>query len=301
MYERILIPLDGSERAQSILVHLGPFLKWTNAKITLLAAIGRPQYTSPDTLEELGYARRQAQRYLNSVRSRMRDKGLDADIEVRTGTASECILDAAVELGVDLVAIASHGHGGLTRLYVGSTAERVLRASACEVLLVKSAEAVDQPADQTVPLPAGSASWTDVLVPLDGSMNAEAAIPRAARLAGLSDATVHLLRVVPAVPSAGYYVPAEAAVNDTSAVDTYLDNLAGGLRATGLKVRTQVAQGHAVTTITDYAQRQDVGLVVMTTHGRTGLQRWLLGSVAESILRAMHIPILLRRITNDVK
>jgi nucleotide-binding universal stress UspA family protein len=139
-----------------------------------------------------------------------------------------------------------------------------------------------------------------LLVPLDGSALAAAALPMAAGLAALCDAQATLLMVVPPVEDV------IATPGETIAVDTqlesrryqarqYLDRLGQEPEWRGLRLQTAIAYGRAAEEILGYADGEGVDLIVMTTHGRSGLGRWVWGSVAEKVLRAAHTPVLLLR------
>ena len=132
-----------------------------------------------------------------------------------------------------------------------------------------------------------------ILVPLDGSPLAEAAVPKAIELAKeLPGVSIVLLRAAEA--SALGVDPIEAQVDAVREAETYLDGMARQLRAEGVKkVETSVWYGPPTPSIVEAADIGRADLIVMSTHGRSGLGRLLLGSVAESVLRATHVPILL--------
>jgi nucleotide-binding universal stress UspA family protein len=134
-----------------------------------------------------------------------------------------------------------------------------------------------------------------ILVPVDGSALAEAALPRALELAEVSGARVLLLRAAqaPTVPGVD---PTEAQVRVVREAETYLAQLRQRLtREGGVKVETSVWYGPAAHAIVEAARLHRADEIVMTTHGRSGLGRLLLGSVAESVLRGTTTPILLLR------
>ena len=135
-----------------------------------------------------------------------------------------------------------------------------------------------------------------ILVPLDGSALAEAVLPRAVELAKDSGAKVELLRAVEAYTIPGVD-PTEAQIKVVEEGETYLADVAARLRADGVKgVETSVWYGPAAYAIVEAARLHRVDLIAMTTHGRSGLGRLILGSVAESVLRGTTVPILLARV-----
>jgi len=133
-----------------------------------------------------------------------------------------------------------------------------------------------------------------ILVPLDGSDCAENVLPKAEKLATDLRATLVLLRVANAhvFPGAD---PTEAEVKVVREAEEYLGKLGEILKVKGFKVETHVRYGHDAEEILDHAAQKDIDLVAMTTHGRSGVKRFLLGSVAEKVLRHSPKPIFLVR------
>ncbi len=140
-----------------------------------------------------------------------------------------------------------------------------------------------------------------ILVPLDGSTFSEHALPAALGIARASGARVHLVQVheVPFMPLAPEaVVPWDAAWDDTLRAQEheYLRTMAGRVaEAAGVTVRTELLEGNVETALAGYAQEAGIDLIVMTTHGRGGLSRWWLGSVADAVVRRSQLPVLLMR------
>jgi nucleotide-binding universal stress UspA family protein len=142
------------------------------------------------------------------------------------------------------------------------------------------------------------------LVPLDGSMVAEAIVPFILEIAGPLDMEVALLRVVVPAPPVVLEASGAVAVEDVEKLrkdaEEYLASVAPGLRAKGVKVTTAVrCGGNAVVEILDGARSLDADLIAMTTHGRGGLGRLLFGSIAEAVLRQAEIPVFMMRQTRE--
>jgi nucleotide-binding universal stress UspA family protein len=177
----------------------------------------------------------------------------------------------------------THGRGGLGRLLLGSVAESVDRTAPVPVLLVR-----------------GRLGWTPealgtVVVPLDGSERSEGVLPAVEALAGPLDLPVHLLHVIE--PLAGATGEAALALDrlvELRAADgeRYLAKAVAPLEAKGIRVTCALRHGTPVDAILAYVREAGAGLVAMSTHGRTGLGRLLLGSVAERVLRAAPVPAL---------
>jgi nucleotide-binding universal stress UspA family protein len=146
-YRRILVPLDGSDLAESALGHLDALARPTS-EIVLLRAVASAKYLvthaegdpSPGLIESSEVAedaRRQAQEYLENVATPLRDRGLQVSSIVAVDGAAEAIVQAARQLDVELVAMASHGHGGVQSTLLGSVADAVVRKSSQPVLVLR--------------------------------------------------------------------------------------------------------------------------------------------------------------------
>jgi nucleotide-binding universal stress UspA family protein len=139
--------------------------------------------------------------------------------------------------------------------------------------------------------------YKKILVPLDGSSFAEAAVRHAYPLARSQNAEIVLLSVV-VFPTRDFdVIPMKYAVSDEVKAETkrYLEQVAGSLRRVGIRTSTFVESGYVAETIIDFAAQHQIDLIVMSTHGRTGPVRWLLGSVAFQIVQHAHVPVLLVR------
>jgi nucleotide-binding universal stress UspA family protein len=148
--------------------------------------------------------------------------------------------------------------------------------------------------------------YTHVLVPLDGSELAEVALPHAITMAKPTGATVTLLRILePSVPGPamggqeGLYIEPEfwqkLQQDRLNEARSYLERVAARLTSEGLRAQIEVRRGSAADVIVDTAKELGADLIVMATHGRSGIGRWMLGSVADRVVRASHLPVLLIR------
>ena len=288
-YRRILVPLDGSSLAERALPFACRLAAQHGAEV-VLARVVEPAGGAPVAAGEHS-AIGAAQLYLEDIASRL---PLRQPIQtaVYYGDPLEGILDEIQLRRPDLVVMATHGRTGL-RVVLGSVADAVARRSPAPVLLIP---------------PAGTRAWgpnelgsgrpLTVLAPLDGSPLAEASLSAIEQLAHGADVRVTLYGVVQLVPTL-YYVNGEAgqmqdAGAEIDALETYLTRQAMRLSHVA-DVRTQVEFGAPARRIAEHARAFDVDLVVMATHGRGGLSRLLLGSVATSVLHRLEVPLLLVR------
>jgi nucleotide-binding universal stress UspA family protein len=148
--------------------------------------------------------------------------------------------------------------------------------------------------------------YQKVLVPLDGSEVAECALPHLKDIAsGCNVVDVVLLRVIGPLPLPGDYVISEGdrvrlESHYREEAQQYNDKMVKQIGEGGLNVRADIVQGEAAESIVDYADKHSVDLVIMATHGRSGIRRWALGSVADKVVRHLNVPVLLVRAHKDV-
>lgn len=285
----ILLPLDGSPLAEQALPYAASLAQRSGARILLVRATQAHTLLDVDAAEaQLGVLSR-AEHDLEVVAARLRAEHLEVGVHVYYDSPASSILDAARRHRAELIVMSTHGRSGLGRMVYGSVADDILRHAEIPVLLIPPT--VDHAWSADRPL--------TVLVPLDGSPLAEDALASAKLLAELLGARLHLLRVIepPAYPLYGdgyVYVP----IDDTAERDAaraYLNEIAGRLAAGGAEVEAEVADGLPSAVVPRVAQEQQADVIAMATHGRGGLARLVLGSVATGTLQRTHVPLLLTR------
>ena len=292
----ILVPLDGSPLAEQALPYAQALLT-PGAELTLLDVVEEPEAIhgmSGRLLVSVEDAQRmlehQAREYLQKPEATLRGAQTPVRLEVARGDPAVEILRVAAEQGVALIAMTTHGRGALERLVFGSVADRVARSSPVPVLLVRPSDREPQPV-----------VIRRLVVPLDGSPLAEEALPPAETLAKRLGVPIHLITVIDImrlIPvEVGPVVAFDAAVYEEtlSQLDAgaaaLLDDVSERLKREGLCSSSAVAHGSPYSTIADAVHDGD--LIVMTSHGRSGVRRWLLGSVAEKLVREAPVPVVL--------
>jgi nucleotide-binding universal stress UspA family protein len=301
MNTQILVPLDGSSLAEQGLSCAVTLAQGLPAELVLLRAIWIPPdvlervYASPVTVDAfVAQLEAEANDYLASLVEQLRKAGMKARHVVQHGPAAETILDYAKQSNSDQIVMATHGYSGIKRWTHGSVAERVLQTARVPLLLVRAKEEnLDR--DWLQPM-----NCQRILVPLDGSAMAEQILPTVTPVAHALGAKLALFQV-PIVYVSGWmtgewYLPTQGLL-DTAEEDAqaYLRTVADRLKEQGLDVTTAVSIGPVANCIIEYAEANHMDLIAMCTHGRTGLARWALGSVADRVLRAGDTPILLVR------
>ncbi|MDT8370331.1 MAG: universal stress protein, partial [Longimicrobiales bacterium] len=216
------------------------------------------------------------------------------------GIAVDRILTRAADVGASMIVAATHGRGPLARTWLGSVADGLLRTAPVSVLLVRP---VEEDEEITAPPP----EVDHILTALDGSTDSEAALDEARRWSRAFDATLHLVQVVTWPREiASPYLPQTVALNRSAIDETrrqaeeHLATLAARLRGEGLDIETHVVEDvHGSGGIGRTAEEIGADLLVMATHGRSGVRRALLGSVTDKVVRSTHAPVLVTHIPHE--
>ena len=279
MYDRLVVPLDGSETAEAVLPYVELLSQRLNAQVQLLQAVNPPlvspyaaeTYVAPNVYQQIIDAENAAAAdYLNRIAERLRARGINPTTQVIFGPATTAIVDATTEADAEIVAMTTHGRTGLARFALGSVAELVVREAQAPVFLVRAFGEQPQSLD-------------NILVPLDGSAVAEAVLPVVEALVPALGARVLLLRATNGDESG-------------STGGEYLQQVAGRLRENGIgEVDHETVRGSPADAILDATGRVGADLIAMATHGRGGVGRWVFGSVAYRVVHAATVPTLLVR------
>jgi nucleotide-binding universal stress UspA family protein len=236
-----------------------------------------------------------SQEYLEKVATSFRGPGMRVLAKVLEGAAASCIVDVGSREPGALIAMSTHGRSGVARWAFGSVTDKVIHTTINPLLIVRSSD--KPPSEEEIAI-------KSIIVPLDGSELAEQILPHVADLAKTLDLGVNLLRVT---PSAGDYyrfmdypLPKYddlAEQMDAEAME-YLKSQGQRLRSQGIfQVEERLSHGSPAIAVTDFARETPNSLVAMTTHGRSGVGRWILGSVADRVIRHSGGPVLVIRPT----
>lgn len=293
MYKTILAPLDGSPTSELALPIASALARALGARLVLAQAVRGAGRDDAHTYESGTGVVDEAMAYLAALATDLTGEGLEVTTATPHGSPLHGILDAIEAQGADLVVMTTHGRSGFSRLRHGSVAEAVLAHSPVPVLLVRAGEYMSQPTFERMSV--------TLLVPLDGSAFAEEAIPPAIALAQAIDATIVLGHVheSPMVRHDDILADKphakEKLERDQFEVETYMTQVSQPIRDAGLRVRSVVRSGDVVQALLEECWTAGASLIVMATHGRTGLRRALYGSVALDVLRHGTLPVLLVR------
>ena len=293
----LLVPLDGSELAERALPLATALARRTRGTVHLLAAhVPEPAFVvpaAPVSMPEMAQeAREHLARYLVATAGAL---AASTDVRViwglRDGPPAVEVDRYVREHAIDLVVMTTHGHSGLSRFWLGSVADQVLRRVAVPVLLLRAGQA---------PVTAATPEFDRIVVALDGSEPAEAALEPAIALGSLTPGATFLLALVvetpaPIVVPSGEPAPfpPEWQEAQRSAGQAYLDGLARRLRRRGLEVEATVVVGAGVASrLVALAREEDAALLALATRASSGLDRLLLGSVADKVVRTAVQPVL---------
>jgi nucleotide-binding universal stress UspA family protein len=283
IYHRVLVPLDGSTTAEFALRFAADLAVRHQADLLLLHLAYIPA-VEPAANNDEAPANDSIRDYLAGLR-----RELEADdVRVREHVLESRDLKAALLQFVDaervsVIVMSTQGRTGMIRWLFGSSADAALSSLPVPILLVRPV-------------------YQQIVVPLDGSAWSESAIPRASELARVHDAELILLHVYQ--PSSGNYAPQWALAGQQQIADQAFDQihehltaLRNQLRREGLRARDVIIRSNnPAQAICDYVTSEDgMAMIVMSTHGRTGLSRWLLGSVAQNVVRSARVPVTLVR------
>jgi nucleotide-binding universal stress UspA family protein len=292
MFDKILVPLDGSELAEVTLWYAEGLAGRMRSAITLLLVL------SPENLT----SRYMYDCYLNEIAKRTRanaeERGAEkregeikVDYEILKGDAAEEIVDYADKARVNLIIMSTQGRSGVRRWALGNVANKVLRATGKPVLLIRAKGAKPDVYRERL---------IKVLVPVDGSKESESILRYVTYMATTLDLEITLFHA--------WVRPSEDSPFTTEGLDRldqirkqregYIKRMETGLKRKGVNVNSvfkEILTGGAAEEIMKLAEEGDFSMVAMSTHGRSGLGRWIFGSNAEKVLEGGSTPLLLVR------
>jgi nucleotide-binding universal stress UspA family protein len=286
----VLLPIDGSEDVQP----------WVQRGIDIAATLGADLHVlgvmdvreldpslsyldDADRGEQEEQIEAEIERTVESVAGRARNH-LSGRIRtaVERGIPSQTITEYVDTHAIDILVMGSHGRGGLKRTLLGSVTERVLRTTNVPVIVIPRDDGVDE---------SGGGSYNDLLLPTDGSENADVAVEWGIDLAAAYDATVHTVYSV----DTSWLAEIEGTDDLYDAIEesgrNALESVQRRARAADVSVAATIGSGPAAEVILSYCEDHDIGMVVMGTHGRSGIERYVVGSVTETVVRNADVPV----------
>jgi nucleotide-binding universal stress UspA family protein len=284
MFNRILFPTDGSDGAAVALDHLVDLATHHDATVHILNVADTAQDSALQIQEDdVDALVQEGKRLVREAATHAQQHGVDTVTEVLQGKPYRKIVEYADTNGLDLIVMPTHGRRGLERFLLGSTTERVVRRADVPVLTIQPDD------DVSITHP-----YQDILVPTDGSDCANQALAIGVDVADIEGAALHLLSVIAtAALGVDLRIDIQMEMLEESAHEL-LDEAAAFADDAGVESTSKTVQyGPSIhKAILAYIDEHDIDLVVVGTHGRTGFDRYVLGSVTEYLVRTSPIPVL---------
>jgi nucleotide-binding universal stress UspA family protein len=289
MYDRLLVPTDGSEGAEAAARHGLNLATAFDSQMHLLSVVDERSYSSaladldPAIGEQRDVFEQQATEAVEHLEELVSDQSVTYHTAVEHGIPHEAIRSYVEKHDIDLVSMGTHGRTGLDRLLLGSVTERVVRTSDVPVLTSRLE-------------PDHGSDYDRILIPTDGSEAATAAVDHGIALADRFEATVHALSVVDITAVAGAYDAGPGIPRILDSLEEECEKavaaVEGECASQDVDIVAEIGQGTPYRAIREYVDDEGIDLITMGTHGRTGLERYLIGSVTERTVRTSDVPVL---------
>jgi len=294
MFERILVPLDGSALAECVLSHVVAMSRAFGSEVILVRVLEQPASGRPDlSVDPVQWhlERAESSAYLNAIAARLNDAGLSVSAEVLEGRPADRIVEFAQSSQVELVVLSSHGSGGLTDWAVSSTTQKVVSRCGSSGMIVRASRPVVDAVS--------GIRYARLMVPLDGSWRAESALPAATILSQHHGARLILARVIIA-PEMARRTPitgddarliGEVTESNRREAAAYLEQLCARMP---FETQARILTGESVAgALHDLVRQDDIDLVVMSAHGYTGRADWPFGGTANHLIAYGAAPTLI--------
>jgi nucleotide-binding universal stress UspA family protein len=301
MFKRLLVLLDGSPLAETAVPIAAQLARLVDGQLTLLHIVERHAPTEVHHVRHLANVA-EANAYLNEVAHRSFLVDLPVDIHVHSNAVDDVtrsIVEHAGELRADSIAMCTHGRGGPRRFLFGSIAQQVIAHGTTPVLLIPPRLSEHPP----------QFNLRQILVPLDGDPDHEQGLPVAIDLAQIAHAAIHLVVVVPKIETlkdekaaTGKLLPiATTAILDMQQSDAseYLQNQIARAADRGVPITSEVSRGDPAEVVIDAARRVNADLIVLGTHGKTGMDAFWSNSITPKVSDQSPAPVLLVRIQSQ--
>ena len=294
MFEKVLVPLDGSSLAECVLPHVVAFANTFNAETTLLRVMerGRIRRNGPIVNPvDLHIADAQAISYLTNVADQLEVLGVLTKKVTLGGVAAERVIEYSDKKDIDLIVLSSHGRSGLSGWNVSSVVQKIILRAYRSVLIIRAYQPIKHKAGELV--------YRRLLVPLDGSQRAECVLPTAVTLAQAHDARLLLVHVLrrPEMPFRIHFTEEDIRLTNKliernrEEAEKYMDDLRGRLPV-DLDIHIFVQDDVAVA-LHELSESKKVDFVILSAHGYSGIPRWTYGSVTSSFIGYGSTPLLI--------
>ena len=294
MFQRILVPMDGSSLAECVLPHILAIGKSFTSAVTLLRVLDPVGVvTRPRPVDPLDWQIRlaEAEAYLQSLAARFAGSGLQINLEVREGKAADSVIDFARCNDTDLILLSSHGQSGISGWNISSVVQKIILRAQTSVMIVRAYQPAVQEMERM--------RYERILLPLDGSQRAENVLPAAGSLARQQDAVIVAAHVVHQPEMPRRTPPAQEDIDlanqlvdrNRAEAENYLLDIQSRLDA---RVETRLlVHDSASAALNALAEQEKADLVILSAHGYTGGTRWPYGSLVISFIAYGSTPLLI--------
>jgi nucleotide-binding universal stress UspA family protein len=273
MFQQILVPLDGSTNAERALPWVEQYARRGGASVLLVTV---KDFTASGRARRIPDLTRHSYQYLGKVRAQLRRKGIQTARLVVQGNPADGIVQAALQAGCDLIVMTRRGLSPAKRWLLGSVTEQVLRISPLPVLIAQSGGHATRRVQS-------------ILVPLDGSELSDSILPDAERLAAFHGSRLILCHVTQSPSILGSGEPYDRVIDTHVRIERWCRRATGR----GVWASRHFPQGDPATEVLNFAEESS-DMIALTTHGTGGLHKWLLGSIADKIIRYASVPVFVR-------
>jgi nucleotide-binding universal stress UspA family protein len=295
MFERILVPLDGSKVSEMVVPYAIELASLFNSTI-VIAGVSESS-TGQAIIKGRSYLEKQSDIISEALLKRQpagqtNKPYAQVGFQSLIGNPASEIINYAAKINSSLIIMASRGASGSGPWPIGNVAEKVLRSAICPVLLIR--EELDASIISLKYI------LRKILVPLDGSNLSEAALPFAISLAKETGAEIVLFQVIESVDFSGYSgitteVVEKYKAGSHSTARDYLEKTKQSIVNVHPSVSTATGEKPAAEKIIDYSEANNCDLIIMSTNGRSGISRWVFGSVTDKVLHTGDKPVLVIR------
>lgn len=295
---QIMVPLDGSTFAESAITYAADIARHAQGTIHLVRVhqmpdedrLGDALYIDGAALDERW--REEDRAYLAALTTDVRLADIETRPALLMGEVVHSLRQYAASCSIELIVMSTHGRGGLTRAWLGSVADGLVRGANTPVLLLRPVSDIAYAGEQHF-------SAHSILIPIDGSEFSESIIETAIGIGGKENVHYTLLQILMPPPAVGMGdgvplpVSADASDEVRRAAEDHIHTVRDDLRTRGYTVDAVVTVNPDVsTTIRDFAAEIDADLIAMVTHGHSGWRRFVLGSVTDTVMRSTTVPLL---------
>jgi nucleotide-binding universal stress UspA family protein len=297
MFDRILVPLDGSLLAECVLSHTVAIASAFKSKAMLLRVLDQDQQrVSPQLFDLLNWQiyKTEAVQYLEKIDTQLQKSGLLIEAVVQEGLTAESIIGFARDQGLKLVILSSHGHSGVSQWGISSIAQKIILSAPASVLIVRA----HQPSSSEIT----EQAYKQILVPLDGSRRAENTLPIITHLARYHKSQIHIVHIVTTPEMARQMPPAREDIDLSNRIVArnreeairYLEQVRLSSCLNGISVQTHLlTSDNAPAALHGFVEQKSIELVALNAHGYSGNNQWPYGNMVNNFILYSKVPLLI--------